>query len=290
MKTAGEILAEHGIRPRRGHAFATTCPECSTERKKKRAQCLSVIIDDRGVRANCHHCGWRLVAFFDGPKAPNRTSVPISTKTENNDNGRRALGIWREGEPLIGSPGQGYLRARGITELPFGIESALRFHPKCPFNGSFRPCVLALYRDVLTDEPKAIHRIAPIRGGPEAEKMAFGPKTGCAIKLCRDEDVEQGLTIGEGVETTLAAWQFGFRPAWACGDAGNLAEFQVLPGVDGLHVVVDNDPPDERGQRKGPEAALECSARWTAAGRDVIRIIPDEIGADFNDIIRGTAP
>ena len=35
---------------------STTCPQCSKERKKKRAKCLSVNVDE-GVWL-CHHCGW----------------------------------------------------------------------------------------------------------------------------------------------------------------------------------------------------------------------------------------
>jgi putative DNA primase/helicase len=201
------------------------------------------------------------------------------------DNRKRAIEIWKASSSLCGNPGDDYLKSRAIRELPPGIEHALRFHPQCPFNGSRRPCIIALFRDVLTNEPKAIHRIA-IDG---AGKFALGPKSGCAIKLSRDEDVTQGLTIGEGVETTLAAWQYGFRPAWACGDASNLSTFPLLAGVDELTVIVDNDGPDARGRRKGIEAALACSARWTAAGRTVFRVVPNQVGADFNDVVKDLA-
>jgi hypothetical protein len=33
------------------------------------------------------------------------------------------------------------------------------------------------------------------------------------------------------------------------------------------------------------EAAAECSARWTAAGREVHRLVPRQVGADFNDLV-----
>ena len=69
------------------------------------------------------------------------------------------------------------------------------------------------------------------------------------------------------------------RPAWAVGDAGNLAAFPVMPDVESLTILVDND---ESGT--GQQAALECSSRWTTAGREVFRIIPDRCGDDLNDI------
>jgi glycine cleavage system H protein len=36
-----------------------------------------------------------------------------------------------------------------------------------------------------------------------------------AIKFDPDEDVTQGLSIGEGVETTLSGRQMGLRPVWS---------------------------------------------------------------------------
>ncbi len=43
----------------------TTCPECSHERKKKHVKCMTVHIDERGVRFTCHHCGWFKPRFYD---------------------------------------------------------------------------------------------------------------------------------------------------------------------------------------------------------------------------------
>lgn len=50
--------ADYGIdlRGRSGVEVQTTCPQCSSQRKKKRAACLSVNTD-KGVWL-CHHCGW----------------------------------------------------------------------------------------------------------------------------------------------------------------------------------------------------------------------------------------
>lgn len=54
-------LAEHGIRLRADNPgnHKTTCPECSSSRKNKRDQCLSVTIESDGRAVwLCHHCGW----------------------------------------------------------------------------------------------------------------------------------------------------------------------------------------------------------------------------------------
>jgi len=75
----------------------------------------------------------------------------------------------------------------------------------------------------------------------------------------------------------------GFAPAWCVGSAGAIRVFPVLPGIECLTILVDNDK-----NGKGPDAAAECSARWTAAGREVARIIPRVQGRDMADLV-GTA-
>jgi hypothetical protein len=109
----------------------------------------------------------------------------------------------------------------------------------------------------------------------------FGQTDGCAIKLAADEDVTEGLTVGEGIETVLAGMALNFRPAWALGAANSIAKFPVLSGVDCLTILVDRD-----ASGTGQASALECSRRWTKAGREVFRIVPATLGADMADIVR----
>jgi hypothetical protein len=145
--------------------------------------------------------------------------------------------------------------------------------------------LVALYRDIHTDEPRGIHRRALTPDGRKIGKpLALGPKAGCAIKLSDHADVEQGLHVGEGIETTIAGMMLGFAPAWALGDTGNLRGFPVLAGIDALSILVDND-----ANQAGQAAASECFDRWSAAGREVWCVTPDRVGADINDIVSGEA-
>ena len=106
------------------------------------------------------------------------------------------------------------------------------------------------------------------------------------IRLWPDEAVEQGLVIGEGLETVLVAAtrieHKGTRlaPAWACGDAGHVAAFPVLAGIEALTILVDHD---ESGT--GQANAADCAKRWQDAGREVTRLTPRIAGDDFNDIV-----
>ena len=72
--------------------------------------------------------------------------------------------IWRSAQPLVGSIAERYLdetRHIDVSKLPADIHRSLRFHPQCVFgSGTHLPCLIALMRDPLTDEPVGIQRIA----------------------------------------------------------------------------------------------------------------------------------
>jgi hypothetical protein len=197
--------------------------------------------------------------------------------------------IWRAAVPIGGTLAEAYLRRRGLDYAdPDG--RALRFHLRCPFGpGVMHPCMVGLYRSVTDNRPVGIHRTALDPRGHKIGRRSMGRVGAGAIKLSDDTEVMLGLAIGEGVETVLAAMQLGFRPAWAVGAAGGVRAFPVLAGIECLTILVDHDGADDQGRQAGPDAALECSARWTAAGREVWRVTPRRQGADMADLLEGAA-
>jgi Toprim domain len=205
------------------------------------------------------------------------------------DGTRRALNLWHEAGPIAGTIAERYPASRGIFELAPGVDGeALRFHPRCPWRNDAGdivrvPALIGLFRDIHTDAPRAIHRRAlTIDGQKIGKPKALGPKSGAAIKL--GPEVTHHLTIGEGLETTLSGMALGYMPAWAIGDVGELSAFPVLAGVESLTILVDNDK-----SGTGQAAALACSAQWTAGGREVFRLVPQQTGADVNDLLLARA-
>jgi hypothetical protein len=231
------------------------------------------------------------------PSKPDRRKPATAPEPQrdNTERIRRALQIWDEAEPITGTPGALYLARRGIdlAAVP-DVHSVLRWHGACPFgeSGGRHASIVALWTDIPSVEPRAIHRRPITAAGEKVDRWkAIGPSGGCVIRLWPDESIEQGLVLGEGVETTLSAATriehrgTLLRPAWAAGDAGHLHSFPVLSGIDALTPLVDHD-----AHSTGQDAAAECKQRWTAAGREVIRLVPRAVGADFNDIVREVAP
>jgi Toprim domain len=216
--------------------------------------------------------------------------MPASTARASLDAERtkRALAIWRRAEPIGGTPGAAYLatRRRVVVETLPDLHSVLRWHPSCPWGegGARHGCMVALWTDVRTGAPRAIHRTAISPAGEKAGRKALGPTAGCVIRPWPDDSVTTALVVGEGIESVAgAATRIRHKgallqPAWSCGDAGNLRAFPVLNGIEVLTILVDHDD-------AGRAAAAECSARWTKAGRKVVRLTPDIAGEDFNDLI-----
>ena len=263
---------------------------------------LAILDGEYGPILKCHAgCEWRDIrsalrrrGIWDARSRQFRTNrnSEIPGFRAAQDNRICALALWDEAKPLTELP-LNYFGSRGITDLSAlpELRSVLRFHLHCPFRpGERHPCILGLWTDALTGEPRAIHRTALNSDGTKLDRMSLGPTAGCVIRLWPDEVVTIGLVIGEGIETTLAAATrlehrgTLLQPAWAVGDKGHLATFPVLAGIEALTILVDNDE-----SRTGQRAARECVQRWTAAGREVTELIPNHLGCDFNNIVRKRA-
>jgi hypothetical protein len=223
------------------------------------------------------------VNFAGSSKIDPRPIELVNQSAVDGQNTKWALQIWSDAAPIAGTPAETYLHRRGLRDLPG--DSVLRFHARCAFGKARVPCLVAMYRDVATDEPRAISRTAIDSAGNKVGRMSLGPVGGAAIKIDDDIDVEQGLVVGEGLETVLAARQLGLRPAWALGSAGAIRNFPVLSGIDALTILVDHDAPDQRGRQAGQAAATECWHRWKGAGREVLAFSTDRLGTDIADVI-----
>jgi hypothetical protein len=137
--------------------------------------------------------------------------------------------------------------------------------------------MVALFRNVCTDEPQAITRTFLDRDGRKIERKFLGLVGGAAVKLDPDEDVLGGLHICEGVETCVAARQLGLKPSWALGSKAAIAAFAVLDGIEALTILAEPDAERE---------VEACAARWDDAGREVF-INRAVGGKDLNDALRG---
>jgi hypothetical protein len=161
--------------------------------------------------------------------------------------------IWTSAQPLRGSIAERYLdetRHIDVTKLPEDIHHSLRFHPNCVFGpGTHLPCLIALMRDPITDEPVGIQRIALERRDGKIEKIdrRMLGRAG-VVKLW---PAGSQLVVGEGLETVLAAatripyHDAPLIPAWAALSSKALKMLPVIPDVEKLILLIDNDSNQE---------------------------------------------
>jgi Toprim domain len=193
--------------------------------------------------------------------------------------------IWTSAGPLSGSIAERYLdetRHIDVTRLPEDIHRSLRFHPNCIFGSTHLPCLIALMRDPLSDEPVGIQRIALRERDGHVEKA--GRRMLGRAGVVKLWPAGSQLVIGEGLETVLAAAtripyaDAPLTPAWATLTSEKLGRLPPIPGVSRLIILVDHDA-------AGLMASGACTARWTGAGRTVVALTPEPKGADFNDLL-----
>jgi Toprim domain len=280
-----------------GREIRSACPFCSHTRRhanqKKKVFAIRLKDPDFAI-FNCCHCGEN--GYLHSNKARvvdlgeiRRVRAQAQNK-ENEDKKRRtdrALQIWDERTPFFGSPAEIYLKdTRRIGDWLGAfvrLDEVLGFHPACPFEDKRLPCMVALVRNIKTDEPQAIHRTA-LTLEPQPDRigrLSLGPTACGAIKLSPNDEVTTGLLIGEGIETALsAAVRLKFHPVWSVLSRSGLAKFPILSGIECLTVAVDNDESGD-GQRD----AATLVQRMVAGGVEVITTQP-HLAKDFNDVVK----
>jgi putative DNA primase/helicase len=194
------------------------------------------------------------------------------------DRARKALKVWDEAKPAIGTVVELYLASRGITLPP---PASLRHHPSLWHpEGGFWPAMVSLVTDA-GGVPRAIQRTYLLQDGRgkapvEPQRLMLGPCSGSSVRLAEPRDT---LLVGEGVETVLSAIQATGLPGWAALSTSGLIALELPSQVQSVTILADAD---EGGERAAQESAL----RWAQEGRRV-RIARPPSGLDFNDMIQG---
>ena len=204
------------------------------------------------------------------------------------DTGQQALAIWRGAISPRGTIAETYLKSRGL-DLDAGIIGAVRFHAGLYFKGATIAGVVALFRDVLSNEPCGIHRTflrddgCPILDGAGKEN----PADAWPRQWRRNQDRcrrrrRARLAYRRGHRDPPRCTATRLPPVWHLGSASVIAAFPVLAGLDALTVFAENDDASNR-------AAETCGHRYENAGCEAWICEPPS--GDMNDILirRATA-
>ncbi len=199
------------------------------------------------------------------------------------DTRHNAQTIWREAVDPCGTPVEAYLKNRCHSFPRELAGEVIRYHRTMQLGGRPVGGMVVLIRDLTSDEPCGVQRTFLDRDGRKIKRLSLGRMGYGAAKLDPDAAVSTGLVIGEGVETCISAYLGGFRPVWSVISAGGIATFPLLPGIEGVTILGEND-----ANNANWIAASSCERRWRSAGRDFMFV--DTLGVgDFNDVWMGIA-
>jgi putative DNA primase/helicase len=291
--TLQDVLSRlRGIR-RCGSGYMAFCPA----HNDRNTRSLSVR-EGRDGRVLIHcfaNCTYRQIVEALG-LAPQAAPIPVVSASrpvrQPDDAGRieAARRLWRETEPLAGTPAQHYLESRGIHLANWPL--ALRFHPACPHPaGSRLPALVAavaVHREARL-RLAAVHRIYITHDGHKADveprKASLGNVKGCAVWLTRPTSQ---LIITEGIEDAAALMtancgdsRFADWSYAAAVSAGNLPHVELPVAVRTVIIAADND-------EAGRKAANEAACRFLREGRDGRIAYPPEGFKDFNEALLAT--
>ena len=208
---------------------------------------------------------------LQAPKPRPTCGAPPSDDQAKATGTQQALALWGEACDPRKTLVERYLNSRLLDLGDDLAGDVLRWHARIG-------AMVAMFHNIETNQPQAVSRTFIDREGRKIGRKFLGPVTGAAIMLDANEEVLNGLHVGEGVETCMAARQLDLRPVWALGSAAAVAAFPILGGVECLTLLQEND---------GASACAcePCAARWHAAGREVFINQPTR-GNDLNDAIR----
>lgn len=214
-----------------------------------------------------------------GHTAPPQFAVAVAGGIE--DQRRRvefSQKIWQQSGDPRGTIVEHYLRAERALELIPSIANAVvRYHGALKYGDQTMPGMVCLMRDILTDEPKAIHRTFLTQDGKKVDRRMLGIAKGAAIKIDRQPGIDGRLTIGEGFETSLASRLADLGPAWALGSAGAVRSFPVVQSVSRLTILAENDVTSRRAVRAVRD-------RYLKARRPVDVVTPRRGLKDYHDV------
>jgi putative DNA primase/helicase len=185
--------------------------------------------------------------------------------------------IWGEGVDPRGTHAEEYLRSRRLEIADDIAISVLRYHAPWYCAGRTAAAMIALFRDIKSNEPCGISVTFLDKNAAKIDRKFFGKIGNGAIKFGA---VTDALNIGEGIESTLSGAAMGYIPAWAVGSANGIAKFPVIEGVTTLHIF------GEKGDNcTNANAVKALTARWKNSGSDIYVVEP-KVGNDLNDAWR----
>ena len=296
-RTAGRwraILPQLGIDPKFLNGKHGPCPSCGGKDRYR-------FTDQEGRGAfYCNGCGpgsgidlvmrVNKVSFVDAIKLiePLIPAAPVFVPKAAKDRSSFADGkaLWQRGLPILpGDPVSLYLESRGLAFEDY--PSQLRILKRATYaEGGQKQTMPAMMAQFVSPcrAWTTVHLTYLTEDGrkasvPTVRKFHPGKiPEGGAVRLAPSAET---MGVAEGIETALSAASLFELPVWATLSTIGLTKWE--PPATVRNVIVFGDADEKSG---GQHAAFALAYRLANKGLGVEVRLPDEIGSDWNDVLR----
>ena len=214
-------------------------------------------------------------AWRDRDQEVKATPIKLTFATPTDDSRiAAAMRLWDQGVDPRGTPVETYLRSRRL-ELDSDVAGeVLRWHPHLR-------AMLALFRNIVTNEPQAISRTFLDHEARKIERKFIGPGWRRSDQARRRRGRARRPSHWRRHRDMHGGAHARTQARMGARLAGAIAAFPVLSGIECLSLLREHDDANKR-------AADTCAAAWMTAGREVLDVLP-KAGKDINDSIKGAA-
>lgn len=290
-----DLLAHFGIDQNLLTGKHGPCPVCGGRDRFR--------FDDKNGRGTffCSHCGsgdgfdlLRLIKGWQFKQAAAEVEGVVGTiqaaslkrRPIEPDRMEACRRIWAKSLSVVaGDPVSLYLRRRTRLEE---VSPCIRYHPALPYRHDDRHITLhpAMLTKVLGADGNgvAIHRTYLTKDGdkadvPNIKKIIGTMPPSSAARLFQPLGC---LGIAEGIETAISASLHFGVPVWAAISANGLEQWMPPAGIERVLIFGDNDK-----SGTGQAASWTLAKRLIASGIVTEVKIPEQQGADWNDVLLG---
>lgn len=193
---------------------------------------------------------------------------------------RKGRDIWGASECNQDRVQRYFTDGRGIRMVPpiFRYNPAVwHLYERCEL-----PAIVAPIENVLSGRFQGVHCIFLNEAGNdkadiESSKLSFGVLIGGAVQLA---PADNRLALSEGIESGLSYMQLSGCPTWSMLGTAAMKPINVPSHIQNIVIAADNDPP-------GLEAARAAARQFRLQGLAAEISRPKQVGADWNDILKG---
>ena len=209
-----------------------------------------------------------------------RDPLQMPVAKPKRDNRGLAMRLWIASRPIVGTIGEDYLHARGLSG-PF--PRVLRFNPTTVLGSGkakrIMPAKIAAFENdlgIVAVQRTFLDPLDLLRKPIPKPKVSLGLLGTSAIRLAPATDE---LGLAEGIEDALTAMEWFGTPTWALGGVERLAFVEIPERVRRVIVYSDRGSAAER-------LLLKARDHLTANGRELINRPPVGDYGDWNEAWR----